>query len=147
MAVRSTTFSEEKMFGDLVLHMESQEYCLVSAKIANPVGADTSTNVDPVGQPVILDTGVWTLILAADIATATGVIVQGSKFTLLDGAATNPADPYLILIKAPAIINKDRLAANDSHGGAITLATYVTALEAAGFVVRAEAVNTAIQVE
>jgi hypothetical protein len=148
MAVRSTAFSEEKMFGDLVLHMESQEYCLVSATVTNPAGASTSAYLDPVGQPVKIVTGAWTLVLGADIANVTGVIVQGNKINALAAAGvTNAADPYLILKKAPAIINKDKLSALDNRGVAIDVDAYATALAALGFVVRTEAANTVIQVE
>jgi hypothetical protein len=116
-----------KVTGDLVKREFDQLYCRVNAKVRNVLGGVSTAIADPIGMPVKLNGTIWELIVAADIANATGIIVEGPPIpALADDAYTS--DEYAILTRGPAVLDSAQIAATDCNGDAITNATAVAAL-------------------
>lgn len=131
-----TTKSQYKAAGDLVIHMESSEYCCISAVLKTQAASGSLTDLtDLVGYPVILDGTDWKLAKSGDEASVDGLIVDGPDIDdLVYDAATTAL--YKILVHPPAIINQSAIATTDYAGASFTVATIVTALKTLKFEVR-----------
>lgn len=134
-----------KAAGDLVIHVESLEYCTVSAIIRN--NAVTAVSIaDIVGQPLVAGTSGadFNLMVAGGEANITGLIMKG-PVPLALAATTNSARSYQVLKNPPAIINVDMIKLTDGASAALTLATMVTALRALKFETRTEPIKQTVQ--
>ena len=101
-----------------------------------------------VGTPVKLSTGNWVPILAGDEAN-TGGLWLGDPATqpFIEGLANNAVSalPGQVLVKGPAVVDKDKIPAKDVAGGTLTAATIITALAALGITTLAEPSTSAQQ--
>ena len=120
--------TKKKVAGDLVKYEAAQSYCRISTTIKNSEATTTAAIPDPVGYPVRLATGIYSLCQVANQANAVGLIVEGPPIPSL-AAAASTTDKYSVLIRGPAVIDKAAIPTADSQAAAYTLATLVTALE------------------
>lgn len=133
-----TTKTKLKAPGDLVIHVESLEYCTVTAIIRNAAATAVSIT-DLVGVPLVAGSASadFNLMVAGGEANVTGLLMDGPTPLALAGS-TNSGSVYQVLKNPPAIINSDMIKATDPAGAALTVATIVTALKALKFEVRTE---------
>lgn len=149
-----TVYNEKTYGGELVVQVESAEYCFASGdtRVRNVKAATsgddgyTTEVTDPTGLPVKLNSGVWELIEAGNEADTDGLIVRGPT---IEALAPNgySANKYLILKRAPAIINQDKIAATDPYGASYTQADIRTPLVTANFELRTNPTKTSTQTE
>lgn len=125
----TTVFTKGKSGGDLVLsnidpiiHVESREF-------TNSTGDDI---VFPVGFPFTFDATVATAVVAATLANTEGILLQETRVS--DGETVDLA----LLARGPVAVNKDVLPDEDLAAATLVEATFITALEGLGMVVRAE---------
>lgn len=125
------TISEElssgKREGDIITYIQHPGINFVSGKLVGAAG-QASVDANLIGQPVKASGANYIFVLAADIANAIGILASAERITLAAAAVTER--PYKILLRGPAIVDKDALPAADVVGSAITNATFVTALAA-----------------
>jgi len=130
--------------GDLILHMESEGYCCEKATIRNGTGASVVLE-NYVGLPLKAGTNGadYNIAKATEEANVIALLVKGPCGHAPETLANNTtsSEKYLVLARAPAIINKDAIPDNDLAGVAYTKATIVTALKALKFVVKSEPAN------
>lgn len=143
MAVLTKT----RKMGDLIIQMESLEYCLYPAIIRNGTGSTVNlTDELMFGQLLkVGDNGAdYLLAESGEEANVVAVLIDGPEES--KATANNYSGKYRVLKHPPAIINQTRLPAADVLGVAWdTLAEAVTALKALGFEFRSEPVKTTIQ--
>jgi len=114
--------------GDILRSEFDRKYNMVSAKIKNPSSSVDLSGFNPLGQPVKLVSDVWQFVLATDEANTGGLFMDQRLLTLAHGATSD--DLFMILVRGPAVIDKDALPTTDIEGTALTNATIVTALAA-----------------
>jgi hypothetical protein len=138
----TTLTSSIRELGNLVIYELHGNYCRESAVLDAPAGT-TADAYRVFGLPVGAFTrvsdngGSVPIIIAGGEANAKGVCIEPKeKITLADGAATTVR--YPVLMRGPAVINKNQLPATDPNGDAYNLDALAAALTAAGIVVRAE---------
>lgn len=135
-----TTKSQPVTMGDIVIHMESQEYCCDPAIIRNPGGSAIDLDrSEYMGMPVVAGSNGADYNLAASTgeANVVGLIVDGPENIVLE-ATSNTVKRYKVLRRAPCIVNLDKIQANDYAGVAFdTVAEIITALRALGWVLKA----------
>lgn len=119
-----------KVTGDLIKYEANQMYTRVSSTVKNNEATTTAAIPDPIGYPVKLVAGVWTLCQDTQEASCDGLIAEGPPIESLAAAAVS-ANKYSILCRGPAVIDQNQIPAADSQGSAYTLATFVTRLETA----------------
>lgn len=141
-----TTLTKKKAPGDLVIHVESLEYCTVLASLRND--ATVSVTVTSVlGAPVKAGGSGADFIFAksTEEANVVGLVMDGPEPLVLAGSS-NSAKKYQVLKNPPAIINKDLIKTTDPQGVAFdTLAEIVISLEALKFEVRTQPVKETVQ--
>lgn len=116
--------------GDLVRNLFNPGYNMISAVVTAPVGAVATPNVRLLGQPVKAGVGAkYVLVLAADIANATGVIADDGIHDLPVAGADVPY-PLQILRRGPANVGVEGLAQTDVLGSLITGVNFHAALAA-----------------
>lgn len=143
-----TTLSQGRSAGDLVVHMESSEYCTTSATVKGQHTSGTLDLADPVNYPVILSGTQYKLAKSGDEASVVGFIMQGPPIEdLAVDTATKATQPYQILKNPPAILNKDKIPTTDYNGASFNVTTMVTALKTLKFEVRTEATKSTTQTE
>lgn len=121
--------------GDIVLHLESFSYCTKNAIIRNATGASV-TITDPAGVFVKAgDNGAdFNLAKSTEEADVVGIILRCDDPPETIANSANSVKRYLVLHKAPCVVNKDNLPTSDLAGVAYdTFAQIITALEALGF--------------
>lgn len=131
--------------GDLLLHVESLEYCTKTCIIRN--GAGSAVDFDSVlGLP--LKAGAsgadYTLAVSGDEANVLALLLDG-PLPLALNATSNSGSKYQVLKRAPAIINQDAIATADGAGALYVQATLRTALTALGFELRTEPTKSTTQ--
>lgn len=120
------TLAASAQLGDLVRSIFNPGYNYISSTIVSPAGAVATPNVRLLGQPVKVSGGNHILVLAADIANATGIIADDGFFDLPVAAGT--LTNVTVLKRGPAIVHADALPALDVNGGAINAANFQAAL-------------------
>ena len=142
-----STLTKVKKAGDLVVHMESLEYCLFPAIIRNGTGSTVAlTEANMLGH--FLKAGSsgadFDLAKSGEEGNVIAILLDGppeSKAT-----ANNYSGKYRVLKHPPAIINQSMLPAADAIGTAWdTLAEAVAALKVLGFEFRSDPVKQTIQ--
>lgn len=140
-----TKVSEFQVPGDLIVHMESFGYCLADGIIRNGLGS-AITLEDVVGVPLVAGTNSadWDLLEAGNEANVTALLVRAPAGVKSESiaATTNSSYKYQVLHRSPVIINKDAIKTVDQADAALDVDAIVTALEALGWEVRTEPVNT-----
>lgn len=127
--------------GDLLVHVESLEYCTKTAIIRNATGAAVSFN-NPVGVP--LKAGAngadYLIAEAGDEASVIALLVDGlAGVDFVEDIANNTNSPgWQVLCHPPAIININAIKETDPADADYDVAAIVTAMSALGFEFRAE---------
>jgi len=143
-----TTYLEKNVPGDLVVHMESLEYCTKTAQIRNTTGSTVTLGAGSIaGQPVKAGTGTadYNLAKAGDEASVIGLILDGptgqddQEVILNNGYSVYK---WQVLVHPPVVINQTYLPALDVLAAAFTVASIVTALKALGWEFRTEPAKT-----
>ena len=138
--------TERSVPGDLLVHVESLQYCTKSVTIRNTTGS-TVTLGDVVGQPLKAGTGSadYNIAEAGDEANVIALLLDGpigqcdNEVILDNGYGVNK---YQALVHPPAILNLNACPVNDVLGIALNWATIRTALEALKFEFRKEPTNS-----
>lgn len=140
-----TIYTEGYKPGDLLVHIESQQYCLADGILRNKdAAAITLDNV--LGFPLLVGTNGadYNLAEAGDEADVIALLVKapaGVKTEAI-GATSNSVHKYQVIKNAPAVINRDRIRAADAADADFDIDAIVTALEALGFEFRSEPSKT-----
>lgn len=124
---KSKTFTKGRSLGDVFKWLVHPGFCLVSAKLVNPL-ATALDLTDPVGQPLKASGANYVFVQDLDEANAIGLLYHDKPIALA-GSATSE-ELYAILLRGPALIDKDALPLLDVNGTAFTVATLVTAYAA-----------------
>lgn len=127
--------------GDLLVHVESLEYCTKTVKIRNP-SAEEITLSDVVGLPLVAGTNGadYNLMVAGGEANVLALLVDGpaGQDSEVIPATTNGVGQYQALVHPPAILNQDKFRVLDAVGGTINQANLQTRLKALLYELRAE---------
>lgn len=132
--------------GDVVIHVESLEYCTKTVVVRNGEGVERSfSGADKpavAGYPLIAGTNGadYNLALAGDEANVVALLMDAEpgKQKPDMAATTNSPVKFQALIHPPAIVNKTRFAAEDLAGDAFDKDAIEDALLALKFEVRSE---------
>lgn len=117
-----------KHLGDIFKFVSHPGYNTVSGIFRNNSGA-TRTLFSLVGMPVKLSGGKWVPVLATDEANITGLVMSEEYVDTLANN-TDWGTKVQVMVRGPALYDKDALPAADIAGTPFTLATIVTALAA-----------------
>jgi len=137
---------KRKNVGDLVIqddlpYSRESKITLTNASVA------VTVLTDPIGQPIIVATGVF--VKSGGEAGATGICIGGKMIAAAvaaDAAITNREEPFLTIDRPEGVVlNEDQLPTLDVQGNTLVPATLRTAYEALGFVFRNEPSETSIQ--
>lgn len=115
---------------DLVDFEVYERFTRTSGTLENPSGVTAIADLSLLGQPVKDVAGQWTLVEAADIANAEGIVLSTDSIDLAASGITT--EEYVILTDGPAVVVQDYLPAADCLAAAITLASFVAALDGRG---------------
>jgi hypothetical protein len=122
--------SERSYLDDVIRHeYENFGYTRKPTTIHNRTGA-TITSPDVMCQPVRADSSVaseYRFLVAGEESYCTGLLIYNGSFAvtnLLNAGALKAA----VLVRGPAIINKDALPAKDVSGGTLDHAALAAAL-------------------
>lgn len=128
-----------KVPGDLILHIESLEYCTKTAIVRNPTASAVVMN-DIVGYPVVAGTNGadYNLAVQGNEASVVGLLLDGEPGGESIAAGANGTSKYQVLVHPPAVLNQNKLPVNDFNGVAFTNATLLTRLRALLFELRSE---------
>lgn len=133
--------SRSKTPGDLLVHLESLQYCTKTAKIRNK-GVAEITIKDVVGYPLIAGTNGadYNIAVAGDEANVIALLVDGPSGEVSEtiAATTNGVKQYQVVHRPPAILNQNALRTKDVAGANFNTANIVTALKALNFEFRLE---------
>jgi hypothetical protein len=122
------TLTKGRTQADVFRHVHHQSYCLASGKLVNP-DATARAAQNLCGQPVKASGANYVLVKAGDEANAIGLVFSETGLVAL-GVSEVTTKKYAILLRGPAVIDRDSLPALDVAGGSLTVATIVTALAA-----------------
>lgn len=131
--------------GDLLVHVESLEFCTKSVHIRN--GAATPvTLANIVGYPLkasVTAGADYNLAVAGDEGAVTALLIDGpvGPSGEIIAATTIATGWYQALVHPPAVLNQDKLPALDFAGAAFNLATLRARLITLGYELRAEPTN------
>ena len=138
---------QQKRPGDLVVHVESLEYCTKSAILKNGTGA-SRVFTDYVGYPLKVGTSGadYDLAVAGEEASVIALLMDSAPGVISETIASNAlsAFKYQVLANAPTIVNRNAIRALDVAGGAFNVSTIVTSLKALKWEVRTEPANTTL---
>jgi hypothetical protein len=128
-----TLYEKPVTIGDLLKSEENAMLSRESVTITNNTGAEIALVVGhPLDLAGTLDARTAVPVIAANIANTDAILLEHA--VLADGESRKlPA-----LVRGPAAINRDVLPENDYDGDPITLANYITRIQAIGIVVRVE---------
>lgn len=134
-----------KVPGDLLVHVESLEYCTKTVIIRNPHSAEiTLTNV--VGYPLVAGTNGadYNLAIAGQENSVVALLVDGpvGQANEVIDATTNGTHKYQALVHPPAILNQDKFAVTDIAGDNFNQSTLRTRLKALNYELRSEPENS-----
>lgn len=147
MTLQYFNTSRGRQPGDLLIHVESLEYCTKTQILRNGTGTAREFT-DVLGYPVIAgDNGAdKNLAVAGQEASVIGLVIDGptGQDTETIAANTNSELPWQVLVNAPAILNRNQIRAQDIAGADFDVDAIVTALEALGFEIRDVPVNRTV---
>lgn len=126
MAV-SISKTKGRVLGDLLRAFWHAGYCIGSYKLVNPI-ASAITLTNPLGQPLKVSGANYVFVQDGDEANVTALLLHDRPILLTSSGTTD--ELYPVLLRGPALIDKDALPATDVNGDALTIATLVTALAA-----------------
>lgn len=130
-----------KNLGDLVVREEDTTFTREQVVVKTPAGVGV-TAYNLFGAPCVIarvDDNHWraTLVAAANVNTANGILISDEAVTLAaDGTTTKR---YAAICRGATVINKNAIKATDPAGASYNKDTAAVALAAAGIVCRAEA--------
>lgn len=141
----SSSLQSRRRLGDVFRWLAHQGFCLVSAKLVNPVAAAITIN-DPCGLPVKASGSNYVIVQAADEANAIGLLYfDGGPISLASSGTSDLTYPFLI--RGPALIDRDALPTQDVavSPGTYTIATLVTSFTARNIISQVEPTKTSTQ--
>ena len=142
-----TVKTSRRVDGELIHREFDPAFNRVSEAIKNTTGGVVNLARERfVGYPVKGNAGSRELALAADHASVTGVLLK-SHHSSLSLAATTGESPeeMAILVRGPAVLNEEMLAATDYAGSTISRANFIARLLALNIVVKPEGPQQEVQ--
>lgn len=121
----SLSKTKGRPLGDLLKAFWHAGYCLASTKLVNPI-ASAITLTNPLGQPLKVSGSNYVFVQDGDESNTTAILLHDKPIVLSSAGTTD--ELYPILVRGPALIDKDALPATDVNGDALTASTIVTAL-------------------
>lgn len=129
--------------GEFLFSESNYIFCRDSGILKNATAqAGTNPDVDltaeeVIGQPLrYVSDGLYRFATAAEVASAApsisqrwGFVISGEPTGALDNDDVTGTE-YAILVRGPAIINEDKIPANDVYGAAITASAYIALCKA-----------------
>lgn len=141
----ATTFTEAPRNSDWLKWYVEERFCFASHAIKNDSGAAIALGGIVPGTPLNNNGGVWETIESGEEATVDGIYADDRTCEALAIAGTTTKQ-YRILVRGPALVNKDALLAADFNGAtAYVLADLVTRLAALDIQVLKDAVTQQTQ--
>lgn len=136
-----TVQTEGKKRGDLVRWMVDENrgiYCTVDATIKNTLGSIATLSA-PLGMPLKYVTDHFELLASGEESLCAGLLLEENPIAALADAATT-AQKYCILVRGPAVIDKDQLPTADGAATPVnyTMADLLAALVAMGIIYHLE---------
>jgi hypothetical protein len=116
----TTTLTKPRTEGDVVIRNFDPEYCYDSVTITNNSGAER--DFVP-GTPFNESGGTWDPTQDTEEASIDGILVEHVK-----GLANNGTKVVRMLVRGPAVLNRDALPTVDYTNTAFNLATVATRL-------------------
>lgn len=136
-----------KVPGDVVVHVESLEYCTKTVKVRNPHNEEITLR-DIAGYPLVAGTNGadYNLAMAGGEENVVAILMDGpiGQADEVIPATTNGKHQYQALVNPPAILNQDKIALVDVDGAEFDQAAIRTAMRALGFEFRPEPTNIEI---
>ena len=127
----STVLTKQNIAGNAIKNHYDEEYTMESCVLKNG-GLGAYTDLEVAGMPVVVAAGVATLVedglVGADQTDANGIVATKGRVTLATTVET--VEKYVVLVRGPAVIWSNGIAAEDGLGVAIVAATIATALAA-----------------
>lgn len=123
----SATLTQGRKIGDVVRAIFHPGFCYESGVFENHEAAAIDV-ADPCGLVVKKVAGKWQSVEPGDEANAGGLLLTQSPLQV--AAATTTVDKYTVLVRGPALVDKDKIRTTDSDGGALNITTVMTALNA-----------------
>jgi hypothetical protein len=124
-------------------------YVFVSATVKNPAAATLAAGGLVPGMPVKLVATQWTILLSGDEANVKGIYLGNDLVAIPEALAQNAItqQSYRILVRGPAVINKDATPTTDPNGANYDWSALSTALAALNppIMTQAGPLNTNIQ--
>lgn len=129
-----TVYTKGATPGDFLVHHESSQANLFSAKLVMPATGEPHALTNVVGYPISYTaaTRQALLLLTAAQANTVGFVLRGPAFSGLDDDAVTD-ELYTIVMGYNAVCNSGLIPAADINGGSFTLATITGAAGVAGF--------------
>lgn len=146
MATTLPVFTQGQHVSDFLKWFVDERYCMLAATIKNVTGVTVAAGAIVPGTPLKLNGSQWETTDAADAGTVDGFYVDQRRHeSLVDDAIT--AKRYAILVRGPALINKNAIPVNDLTvtPDPYTLATIVTQAATLGIQCLAEAATVETQ--
>jgi hypothetical protein len=122
-----TPLTKGRTLGDVLRNLWHNGYCLASKKLVNPLGAAIELN--PLGQPVKASGENMVFVQDGDEANAIGIVVHDGLVSLEASPAVSTR-PYPVLVRGPALVDRDSLPTEDVNGDDFDVDALVEAYEA-----------------
>ena len=138
----SAFLTKGRVLGDVVRHIFHPGFNYESGSFENHLGTAIDL-ADVCGMPVKKVTGKWRSVQAGDEANATGLLLLQGPLALANGATYG--EKVTVLVRGPALVDKDKIRTTDSSGAAINVTTVMTALNALNIREQTEPTQTTTQ--
>lgn len=132
MTTQFPVFTSRIRTGDFLIWEvdPGQRYCRVSAPIRNAGSNAIAFTDNTVGIPLNLNGSTWETVAAGGESGVDGILISEDPISLAASATTERS--HIILVRGPALINADLLAATDMSGDDLNQTNLVIALKALG---------------
>lgn len=132
------TFTEAPRVSDVLKWYVEERFCFATYQIKNDSGVAIAQGGIVPGTPLALANGVMETIESGEEATVDAIFIDDRTVPAIAIAGTT-VKQYRVLVRGPALVNKDALLAADFNGAtAYTLADLVTQLATLDIQVLAE---------
>lgn len=139
------TFTEAPRVSDFLKWYVEERYCFATYLIKNDSGAAIAQGGIVPGTPLNLVTGVMETIESGEESAVDGIFADDRTVPAIAIGGTT-ALQYRVLVRGPALVNKDALLAADFNGAtAYVLADLVTRLAALDIQVLKDSVTSQTQ--
>lgn len=148
MASTLPTLTKRQRISDLLKWEVEQRYCRDAATIKNLNTAALAAGGITVGTPLSLSASQYGALQSGNEANVKALFLGNDSDRIPEALAANAitVGKYQILVRGPALIDKDMIPTTDGDGGTIDVAAIMTALNALGIYALVEPTTaTAIQ--